>query len=166
MYYLKANEKGLIQKEDLETLLNRPRTAVASCESTLVSVMFANNEIGTIQPIEELVRITNEYGAVFHTDAVQAVGHIPIDVNRLGISLLSASAHKFNGPKGVGFLYSREGIANLIDGGPQEMGMRAGTENVAAIVGMAVALKKNCEEMEVNIYKIKRLEQILIVSAT
>lgn len=164
MYYLKANEKGLIQKEDLDSLLNRPRTAVASCESTLVSVMFANNEIGTIQPIEELAHITNEYGAVFHTDAVQAVGHIPIYVNRLrlSISLISASAHKFNGPKGVGFLYSRGGIANLINGGSQEMGMRAGTEKVAAIVGMAVALKKNCEEMEVNTRKIKRLEHILL----
>lgn len=162
VYYLKANEKGLIQKEDLERLLNRPRTAAATCESALVSVMLANNEIGTIQPIEELAHITNEYGSVFHTDAVQAVGHIPIDVNRLGISLLSASAHKFNGPKGIGFLYSRGGIANLIDGGSQEMGMRAGTENVAAIVGMAVALKKNCEEMEVNTRKIKHLEQILL----
>lgn len=162
VYYLEADNHGLISVDQLKKILYRPRTAVASCESTLVSIMLANNEIGTIQPIEELAAIANEYGARFHTDAVQAVGHIPVNVKKLGVSMLSASAHKFNGPKGVGFLYSNGGIPNLIDGGAQEMGARAGTENVAAIVGMATALKKNCDEMEANIKKVKSLEYLLI----
>lgn len=162
VYYLEADNHGLISADQLKKILYRPRTAVASCESTLVSVMLANNEIGTIQPIEELAVIANEYGARFHTDAVQAVGHIPVNVKKLGVSMLSASAHKFNGPKGIGFLYSNGGIPNLIDGGAQEMGARAGTENVAAIVGMATALKKNCDEMEANIKKVKSLEYLLI----
>ena len=162
VYYLEADNHGLISIDQLEKILYRPRRAVASCESTLVSVMLANNEIGTIQPIEELASIANEYGARFHTDAVQAVGHIPVNVKKLGVSMLSASAHKCNGPKGVGFLYSNGGIPNLIDGGAQEMGARAGTENVAAIVGMATALKKNCDEMEANIKKVKSLEYLLI----
>lgn len=115
----------------------------------LLSVMFANNEIGSIQPIKELVSIAHEHGYLFHTDAVQAVGHVEIDVHHLGIDMLSASAHKFNGPKGIGFLYVKKGIDinAYIDGGVQERGRRAGTENVAAIVGMAEALKKNCQEM-------------------
>ena len=162
VYYVEVDEKGLIQPERLEKILKRKRTEIATCESTLVSVMLANNEIGTIQPIEELAKIAHDCGAVFHTDAVQAVGHIPIDINKLGVTMLSASAHKFNGPKGIGFLYSRGGLMNLIDGGAQEMGARAGTENVAAIVGMAVALKKNCSEMEKNTEKIKRLEKTLL----
>lgn len=162
VYYLEADNHGLISADQLKKILYRPRTAVASCESTLVSIMLANNEIGTIQPIEELAAIANEYGARFHTDAVQAVGHIPVNVKKLGVSMLSASAHKFNGPKGIGFLYSNGGIPNLIDGGAQEMGARAGTENVAAIVGMATALKKNCDEMEANIKKVKSLEYLLI----
>lgn len=162
VYYLEADNHGLVSVDQLKKILYRPRTAVASCESTLVSIMLANNEIGTIQPIEELAAIANEYGARFHTDAVQAVGHIPVNVKKLGVSMLSASAHKFNGPKGVGFLYSNGGIPNLIDGGAQEMGARAGTENVAAIVGMATALKKNCDEMEANIKKVKSLEYLLI----
>lgn len=162
VYYLEADKKGLVSVEQLKEILNRPRIAVASCESTLVSIMLANNEIGTIEPIEELSAIASEYGAKFHTDAVQAVGHIPVDVKKLGVSLLSASAHKFNGPKGIGFLYSKGGIPNLIDGGSQEMGARAGTENVAAIVGMATALKKNCDEMEANIKKVKSLEYLLL----
>lgn len=162
VYYLEADNHGLISTDQLKKILYRPRTAVASCESTLVSIMLANNEIGTIQPIEELAAIANEYGARFHTDAVQAIGHIPVNVKKLGVSMLSASAHKFNGPKGIGFLYSNGGIPNLIDGGAQEMGARAGTENVAAIVGMAIALKKNCDEMEANIKKVKSLEYLLI----
>lgn len=160
--YLEADTKGLISVSQLEKVLAHPRMAIATCESTLVSIMMANNEIGTIQPIRELATIAHEYGAKFHTDAVQAVGHIPVNVNELGVSLLSASAHKFNGPKGVGFLYSRGGIPNLIDGGSQEMGARAGTENIAAIVGMATALKKNCLEMESNAKKLKHLETVLI----
>lgn len=157
-----ADEQGVISPEELKKVLSRPRDAIATCESTLVSVMLANNEIGTIQPIEELSEVAREYGARFHTDAVQAVGHIPIDVKQLGVSMLSASAHKFNGPKGIGFLYSTGGIPNLIDGGAQEKGHRAGTENVAAIVGMAVALEKNCMEMKANTEKILGLEQLLV----
>lgn len=162
VFYLGADAKGLISVSQLEKILARFRTADITCESTLVSVMLANNEIGTIQPIGELADLVHEYGAKFHTDAVQAIGHIPVDVNKLGVSLLSASAHKFNGPKGVGFLFSRGAIPNLIDGGSQEMGARAGTENVAAIVGMSIALQNNCIEMESNIRKIKGLENILI----
>lgn len=162
VFYLKVNEKGLVSVEDLRNILYRPRETVASCESTLVSVMLANNEIGSIQPIKELTALSREYGAVFHTDAVQAVGHIPIDVKDLGVSMLSASAHKFNGPKGVGFLYSKGGLGNYIDGGSQEMGRRAGTENVAAIVGMAAALKKNIANFEKNIKHVKVLENLLI----
>lgn len=115
----------------------------------LVSVMLVNNEIGTIEPIKELATIAHEHGALFHTDAVQAVGHIPIDVKELNVDMLSASAHKFNGPKGIGFLYIKKGIAihSFADGGAQEYGKRAGTENVASIVAMAEALQKNCADM-------------------
>ena len=162
VFYLNVDKHGLVNAADLERILARPREAVASCETTLVSVMMANNEIGTIEPIKELVDVARRYGASFHTDAVQAVGHIPIDVHDLGISTLSASAHKFNGPKGVGFLYSKSSIANLIDGGSQERGLRAGTENVAAIVGMAVALKKNCQSIRANEEHIRRLEEVLL----
>lgn len=115
----------------------------------LVSVMMANNEIGTINPVKLLAETAHKRGALFHTDAVQAVGHIPIDVRNLGVDFLSASAHKFNGPKGVGFLCIRKGrrLRQLIHGGQQESGLRAGTENVASIVGMAAALKFNCDQM-------------------
>ena len=118
----------------------------------LVSVMMANNEIGTINPIKLLAEVAHKRGALFHTDAVQAVGHIPIDVRDLGVDFLSASAHKFNGPKGIGFLFIRKGLKlkQLIHGGQQEAGLRAGTENVASIVGMAAALKSNCDQMERN----------------
>lgn len=162
IFYLDVDERGIVKEEDLERILGRHREAVASCETTLVSIMMANNEIGTIEPIKELASIAKRYGAIFHTDAVQAVGHIPIDVNELGVSSLSASAHKFNGPKGVGFLYSRSSMANLIDGGSQEKGLRAGTENVAAIVGMAVALKKNCQNLKENEMHIRCLEEVLL----
>lgn len=118
----------------------------------LVSVMTANNEIGTINPIHLLSEFAHKRGAQFHTDAVQAVGHIPLDVQEMGVDFLSASAHKFNGPKGIGFLYIRKGgkLNPLMHGGQQESGFRAGTENVAAIVGMAAALQFNCERMEQN----------------
>lgn len=121
-------------------------------ELGLVSVMAANNEIGTINPVGELARFAHSRGALFHTDAVQAVGHIPMDVRRMDVDFLSASAHKFNGPKGVGFLFARKGLvlAPLLDGGRQENGVRAGTENVASIVGMATALTMNCEHMADN----------------
>ncbi len=114
-------------------------------DTRLVSIMTANNEIGSIQDIPALAAIAHSYGSIFHTDAVQAVGHIEIDVNLLGVDMLSASAHKFNGPKGIGFLYVRKGtpLMPYASGGGQEHHMRAGTENIASIVGMATALKKN-----------------------
>lgn len=112
--------------------------------------MLANNEIGTIEPIKELAAMTHRQGATFHTDAVQAVGHIPVNVRELGVDLLSASAHKFHGPKGIGFLYckGKTPLGSFINGGLQESGLRAGTENVAAIVGMATALRLSCERMQ------------------
>lgn len=130
----------------------------------LVSVMFANNEIGSIQPIRKLCEVAHAHGAVFHTDAVQAVGHIGINVHELGVDFLSASAHKFNGPKGVGFLYIRKGVElpPYADGGTQENAQRAGTENVAAIVGMAAALKVNCDLLKRNQQHILNLEKRLI----
>ncbi len=125
----------------------------------LVSVMTANNEIGTINPIYLLSEFAHKRGALFHTDAVQAVGHIPIDVQEMGVDFLSASAHKFNGPKGIGFLFIRKGVKleSLLNGGQQENGLRAGTENVASIVGMATALKMNCERMEENTEHLENL---------
>lgn len=119
-------------------------------DSKLISVMYANNEIGTIQPIQRLAKLAADHKVLLHTDAVQGVGHVPIDVRELGVDMLSASAHKFNGPKGVGFLYIRKGTeaTPYADGGGQERGLRAGTENVAGIVGMAVALQRNCERMQ------------------
>ena len=127
----------------------------------LVSIMYANNELGSIQPIKELCFVAHAHGALFHTDAVQAVGHVPIDVQDLGVDLLSASAHKFNGPKGIGFLYIRKGaaIASFADGGAQEFGRRAGTENVAGIVGMATALKSNCDAQQENEHHLRLLER-------
>lgn len=130
----------------------------------LVSIMMSNNEIGTIQPITELAAVAHQHGALFHTDAVQSVGHIPVDVKALGVDMLSASAHKFNGPKGVGFLYIKRGtpIVPYIYGGAQEGSLRAGTENIASIVGMAVALKKNCDKMEEYTHHVFSLEKELL----
>lgn len=138
--------------------------SVLSSNTTLVSVMLANNEIGTVEPIKTLAEITHQYGALFHTDAVQALGHIPVDVSVLQVDMLSASAHKFNGPKGVGFLYVRNGVQllPLLDGGGQECGMRAGTENVAGIVGMAVALQEHTERLEQESVYLKGLADRLI----
>ena len=154
--YLSPNKYGIIAPERLKKII--------TCRTRLVSVMLANNEIGTIEPIKELALISHQYGAVFHTDAVQAVGHIKIDVQELGIDMLSASAHKFNGPKGTGFLYIKNGtdISPYCNGGLQEFGMRAGTENVAAVVGMAIALKKNCEDIDFNKEKLLYLEELLL----
>lgn len=117
-----------------------------------VSIMTANNEIGTINPIHLLAEFAHKRGALFHTDAVQAVGHIPIDVREMGVDFLSASAHKFNGPKGIGFLFIRKGVVlePFLNGGQQENGLRSGTENVASIVGTATALKLNCDRMDEN----------------
>ncbi len=152
--FLKPDEKGRISRERLLHAL-RPDTI-------LISLMLANNEIGTIEDISSLAAIIRSSGIAFHTDAVQAVGHIPIDVQMLDIDLLSASAHKFNGPKGIGFLYIRKGvqIASLMDGGQQEAGFRAGTENVAAAVGMAVALKNSCAKLDNVAEKLRKMELI------
>lgn len=125
-----------------------------------ISIMLANNEVGTIEDIKKLAGLAQEYGIPFHTDAVQAVGHIPIAVGDLGVNMLSASGHKFNGPKGVGFLYIKRNtsVINFVNGGQQEQALRAGTENVASIVGMAVALKNNCSQMQKNISKLQCIE--------
>ena len=154
--YLPVDEKGTVLPETLETNITD--------QTKLVSVMFSNNEIGTIQPVRELADIAHKHGALFHTDAVQAVGHVLVDVQELGVDMLSSSAHKFNGPKGVGFLYIKNEtkLHSFIDGGAQEFGMRAGTENVAAIVGMAEALRINCEHMSVNTNHLLKLEGIVL----
>ena len=154
--YLPVTAEGFVTAEALNSVI--------TSNTRLVSVMYANNEIGTIEPIKELCEIAHRNGAFFHTDAVQAVGHVQIDVKELGVDLLSASAHKFNGPKGIGFLYIKKGtpITSYISGGAQEFGMRAGTENVASIVGMAVALKKNCDNLAENMQHVENIESHLI----
>ena len=141
---LDVHEDGLVRPEELEQAIRE--------DTCLVTIMYANNEIGTIQPIREIGAVCRKHGVPFHTDAVQAVGHIPVDVNEDSIDLLSASAHKFHGPKGVGFLYARKGIrlTNLIEGGAQERGKRAGTENVPGIAAMATALKDAVANMDRN----------------
>ncbi len=138
---LDVHKNGIIDPSELENAIKD--------ETCLVTIMFANNEIGTIQPIKEIGRICRERGIVFHTDAVQAAGHIPIDVQDMNIDLLSLSAHKFHGPKGIGALYCRNGIHlhNLIEGGAQERSKRAGTENLPAILGMAEAFDEACQNM-------------------
>ncbi|MDR0350929.1 MAG: cysteine desulfurase NifS [Coriobacteriales bacterium] len=140
--YLPVDSDGIINPADLEAAL-RPDTV-------LVSIIFANNEIGTIQPIEKLAAIAHEHGTLFHTDAVQALAHVPVDVGALGIDMLSASAHKFHGPKGVGLLYIRKGIKtrSYLHGGAQERKRRAGTENVPFIMGMARALDACMERFD------------------
>lgn len=154
--YVYPQADGIINPESLESVITD--------KTRLVSIMFSNNEIGTIQPISELSKIAHTHGAIFHTDAVQAVGHTAIDVQAMGIDLLSASAHKFNGPKGVGFLYIKKGtlLSRFNDGGSQEFGMRAGTENVASIVGMAAALEVNCASLAENEKYILTLEKALL----
>jgi len=153
--YLPPTPKGTVLPTSLESCITD--------QTRLVSIMLANNELGSIQPIKELCFVAHAHGALFHTDAVQAVGHVPIDVQDLGVDLLSASAHKFNGPKGIGFLYIRKGtaIASFADGGAQEFGRRAGTENVAGIVGMATALKSNCDALQENEHHLQLLESIV-----
>lgn len=154
--YMGPTSEGIITPEILESIITD--------NTRLVSVMFANNELGSIQPIKKLCAVAHEHGALFHTDAVQAVGHVKINVHKLGVDFLSASAHKFNGPKGIGFLYIRNGVnlASFSDGGAQENGHRAGTENIASIVGMATALADNCLHLDENATKIKELEELML----
>lgn len=154
--YVKVDEFGMVNPADIEKAITD--------ETILVSVMFANNEIGTINPIAEIGKICRQKGVYFHTDAVQAAGAVPIDVKEMNIDLLSMSAHKFHGPKGVGALYIRKGvkIENLIHGGAQESGKRATTENVAGIVGMAQALSEACENMQEKTQKLIGLRDKLI----
>lgn len=141
---LPVHEDGLVVPEEVEAAIRE--------DTCLVTIMTANNEIGTIQPVAEIGEICQRKGVLFHTDAVQAMGHLPIDVKAWKVDMLSASAHKFHGPKGVGFLYARKGVAltNLIEGGAQEKGKRAGTENVPGIMSMAAALKEAAADMEKN----------------
>lgn len=154
--YLPVDKYGVILPATLKKTITD--------ETKLVSIMMVNNEIGTIEPIHELAEITHAHGALFHTDAVQAVGHIPIDVKTLGVDMLSASGHKFNAPKGIGFLYIKKGtkIFPYVDGGAQEFGLRAGTENVASIVAMATALKVNCDNLMNAAKRLGCMEQILL----
>lgn len=162
-FVIPVDKFGMVSTDELKNVLGRYRPFIASCDSILVTIMTANNEIGTIQHIRELSEITHRHGAIFHTDAVQAVGHIPIDVKTMGIDMLSASAHKFNGPKGVGFLYNNNSLLQPFHhGGAQEFGMRAGTENVPAIVGMAVALKKCVDTMEQNTKHLEYLSEVFL----
>lgn len=154
--YLDVHANGLIEAEEVRAAI-RPDTA-------LVTVMFANNEVGTIQPIAQIGDVCRKKGVVFHTDAVQAVGHIPVDVKAQNVDMLSLSAHKFHGPKGVGVLYCKRGLplATFIEGGAQERGKRAGTENIGGIVSMSVALQEACEHMEENAARESKLRDRLI----
>lgn len=158
--YLPVNEFGQVDPEDI-------RKAIKD-STILISIMYANNEIGTIQAIEEIGRIAKEKGVIFHTDAVQAVGHIPIDVNKANVDLLSLSGHKFHGPKGVGVLYIRNGIKikPLLHGGAQERGRRGGTENVPSIVGLAKALELADKNMEKNNKKMIEIRDYIIKGIT
>jgi cysteine desulfurase len=151
-----VHENGLVTVEEI--------AAAMRMDTCLVSVMYANNEIGTIQPIAEIGALCREKGILFHTDAVQAVGHLPIDVVAEKIDLLSLSAHKFHGPKGIGALYARRGIrlTNLIEGGAQEGGKRAGTQDVPSIRSMAAALEESCTQMESRNLKLIELRDLLI----
>ena len=154
--YLPVDHEGQIDPEAVRQAI-RPETG-------LVSIMFANNEIGTLYPIEQIGAICRQAGVLFHTDAVQAAGHVKIDVKQMNIDLLSLSGHKFHGPKGVGAFYCRRGIplTNLIDGGAQERGKRAGTENVAGIVGLGAALRIANEELEQTSAKVSAMRDRLI----
>ena len=145
---LDVHEDGVVRLEDVAAAIRE--------DTALVTIMFANNEIGTVQPIKEIGALCREKGIPFHTDAVQAAGHMPIDVKEMNIDMLSISGHKFHAPKGVGVLYAKKNIPlfNLIEGGAQERGRRGGTENVAGIVALAAALKESVDNMEANTAKI------------
>ena len=153
---LPVGQNGIVDASDVEKALRD--------DTCLCTVMYANNEIGTVQPVERIGAICRERGVIFHTDAVQAVGHIPVDVQACGADMLSASAHKFHGPKGVGFLYVKRGIKpeRLIEGGSQARGCRAGTENVAGVVSMAAALKESAAHMKENGERLTVLRDRLI----
>ena len=154
--YLDVHENGLVTPEQVE--------AAITPETCLVTIMYANNEIGTIQPIREIGAVCRNAGVLFHTDAVQAVGHIPVNVEEDNIDMLSLSAHKFHGPKGVGVLYAKKGIilSNLIEGGAQERGKRAGTENLPGIMGMTAALEEAVAELPTTMPKMTALRDRLI----
>ena len=158
--YLDVDENGIVRLEDLEKAITP--------ETILISVMFANNEIGSVQPIKEIGLIAREYGIFFHTDAVQAFGQLPIDVNELNIDMLSSSAHKINGPKGLGFLYIRKGvkIRSFIHGGAQERKRRAGTENVPGIVGYGAAAERAASTMAERTEKEREVRDYLISRIT
>ena len=153
---LDVHKNGIVTAEEVKNAIRE--------DTCLVTIMFANNEIGTVQPIAEIGAVCKEKGVLFHTDAVQAAGHLKIDVKEMNIDMLSISAHKFHGPKGVGALYCRKGILlqNLIEGGAQERGKRAGTENLPAIVGMAKALDDACKNIEKNAEYVSALRDKLI----
>ena len=154
--YLPVHENGLVRLEELAAAI-RPDTC-------LVTIMYANNEIGTLQPIREIGALCRERGILFHTDAVQAVGHVSVDVVRDNIDMLSLSGHKFHAPKGVGAMYCRRGIKlkNFIEGGAQERGLRGGTEAIPGILAMAAALKESCEHLEENAKKVTAMRDKLI----
>lgn len=153
---LDVHENGLVRPEELRSAIRE--------DTALATIMYANNEIGTIQPIAELGTICREKQVIFHTDAVQAVGHLPIDLSTLPVDLLSLSGHKFHGPKGVGVLYARKGIPlfPMIEGGAQERGRRAGTENLPAIMGMTAALELACSQIDENARHLTALRDQLI----
>ncbi len=154
--YLEVDENGMVRLEDLKAAI-RPDTI-------LISVMYANNEIGTIEPIKEIGSIAKEHGILFHTDAVQAFGQVPINVDECNIDMLSASGHKLNGPKGIGFLYIRKGvkIRSFVHGGAQERRRRAGTENVPGIIGLGTAVERAVRTMEERTKKEIELRDYLI----
>ena len=154
--YLDVHSDGVVRLSDV--------AAAITDDTALVSVMMVNNEIGTIQPIQEIAKLCQDKGVLFHTDAVQAVGHIPVDVKTLGVDMLSLAAHKFHGPKGVGALYCRKGIRPeiLIQGGAQERGRRGGTENMPGIVGMAAALKEAVSNLNADMVYVTALREKLI----
>ena len=158
--YLDVHADGLVRPEELEAAIRE--------DTALVTVMYANNEIGTIQPVSEIGAICQKHGVLFHTDAVQAAGTLPVDVKGQHIDLLSLSAHKFHGPKGIGALYCRKGVRLLpfIDGGAEERNKRGGTENIAEIVAMAAALKEACANMEKNSAKLIKLRDKIIAELT
>ena len=154
--YLDVHEDGIVRPQELEEAITE--------ETGLVTIMYANNEIGTIQPIPEIGAICKKHGVLFHTDAVQAVGNVHIDVKEQNIDMLSLSGHKLHAPKGVGALYIRTGVVlpNFIDGGAQERGKRGGTENVASIVGLATAMEQACSTMDQRVEKLTAMRDKLI----